>query len=45
MWMASPPHRAVLLSPRAGRIGVGKHRGSMGGRRLAVYTLDLASRR
>jgi uncharacterized protein YkwD len=45
MWMASPPHRAVLLSPRARRIGVGRHRGSMGGRRLAVYTLDLASRR
>ena len=45
MWMASPPHRAVLLSPRARRVGVGKRRGSLGGRRLTVYTVDVASRR
>ena len=27
MWMQSPPHRAVLLSPSGRRIGVGKRRG------------------
>jgi uncharacterized protein YkwD len=45
MWMASPPHRAVLLSPRARRIGVGKRGGVMGGGQQAVYTADFASRR
>ena len=28
MWMHSPPHRAVLLSPSGRRIGVGKRRGT-----------------
>jgi uncharacterized protein YkwD len=45
MWMASPPHRAVLLSPSGRRIGVGRRRGSLGGGRFAVFTVDLASRR
>ena len=45
MWMASPGHRAVLLSPAGRRIGVGKRKGSMAGVRRAVFTADLASRR
>jgi uncharacterized protein YkwD len=27
MWMASPPHRAILLEPRLRRVGVGRQRG------------------
>jgi uncharacterized protein YkwD len=44
MWMQSPPHRAVLLSPSGRRIGVGKRRGRLGSSRRAVFTADLASR-
>ena len=44
MWMASPGHRAVLLSPSGRRIGVGKRRGNLAGARAAVFTADLASR-
>jgi uncharacterized protein YkwD len=43
MWMQSPPHRAVLLSPSGRRIGVGKRRGRLGSARRAVFTADLAS--
>ena len=43
MWMASPPHRAVLLSPSGRRIGVGKRRASSWAARRAVFTADLAS--
>ena len=44
LWMHSPPHRAVLLSPAGRRIGVGKRRGRLGSARRAVFTADLASR-
>jgi uncharacterized protein YkwD len=44
MWMASPGHRAVLLSPSGRRIGVGRARGTLEGARRAVFTADLASR-
>jgi uncharacterized protein YkwD len=44
MWMNSPPHRAVLLSPSGRRIGVGKRRGKLGSARRAVFTADLTSR-
>ena len=44
MWMASPPHRAVLLSPIGRRIGVGKRAGRLGTAKRAVFTVDLASR-
>jgi len=44
MWMNSPPHRAVLLSPSGRRIGVGKRRGNLGSARRAVFTADLTSR-
>ena len=45
MWMRSPSHRAVLLSPAGRRIGIGKRRGKLGSARRAVFTADLASRR
>jgi uncharacterized protein YkwD len=44
MWMNSPPHRAVLLSPSGRRIGVGKRRGKLGSAQRAVFTADLTSR-
>jgi uncharacterized protein YkwD len=44
MWMHSPPHRAVLLSPSGRRIGIGKRRGRLGSAPLAVITADLTSR-
>jgi uncharacterized protein YkwD len=44
MWMASPGHRAVLLSPNGRRIGVAKRAGRLGAMRAAVFTADLASR-
>lgn len=44
MWMSSPPHRAVLLSPSGRRIGVGKRSGRLGSARRAVFTVDLAGR-
>ncbi len=45
MWMASPGHRAELLDPRFRRIGVGRRRGPLWGRRVIVVTADLATRR
>jgi uncharacterized protein YkwD len=45
LWMQSPPHRAVLLSPSGRRIGVGKGWGRLGSSPRAVFTADLASRR
>jgi uncharacterized protein YkwD len=45
MWMASPPHRAVLLSPKSRRIGVGRERGRLGGAAYSVFTVDFASSR
>ena len=41
MWMESPPHRAVLLTPGFRRIGIARRWG--GGR--AVVTADFASAR
>jgi uncharacterized protein YkwD len=43
-WMASPPHRAVLLSRRFTRIGVGRARGRYG-RRMATMWVAHVGRR
>jgi uncharacterized protein YkwD len=45
MWMASPSHRAVLLSPKSRRIGVGRERGRLGSVAYSVFTVDFASSR
>lgn len=45
LWMSSPPHAAVLLSPRFGRIGIGRARGRLGSTPGVVVTADLASAR
>jgi uncharacterized protein YkwD len=45
MWMASPSHRAVLLSPKSRRIGVGRMRGRLGSSAYSVFTVDFASSR
>ena len=36
-WMASPPHRAVLLSSRYTRVGVGRARGRFGSARATMW--------
>jgi len=43
-WMASAPHRAVLLSSRFARIGVGRTRGLYGGRRATMWVAHLGHR-
>jgi uncharacterized protein YkwD len=43
-WMASPPHRALLLSRRFTRIGVGRARGRYG-RRMATMWVAHVGRR
>jgi uncharacterized protein YkwD len=45
MWMASPPHRAALLSPGFRRVGIARRVGKLGSVRAAVYTADFASKR
>jgi uncharacterized protein YkwD len=42
MWMHSPPHRAILLSPVFHRVGIGRREGSLGGGRVCVVTADFA---
>lgn len=44
-WLNSPPHRQVLLDGQFRRIGIGRARGSLGGVRAAIYTVDWASAR
>jgi uncharacterized protein YkwD len=45
MWMASAPHRTVLLSARFKRVGVARRGGRLGGGRVCMVTADFASRR
>jgi uncharacterized protein YkwD len=45
LWLQSPPHRAVLLSPRFRRIGVALRSGVFGGHAMEVFTADFASTR
>jgi uncharacterized protein YkwD len=44
LWMHSAPHRAVLLSSRFTRIGVGRTRGNYHGRRATMWVAHLARR-
>jgi uncharacterized protein YkwD len=45
MWMASPGHRAVILTRGFRRIGIGRRSGALGSTRAIVYTADFSSRR
>jgi uncharacterized protein YkwD len=45
MWMNSPGHRAALLSSSFSRVGVARRIGKWGDFRVAVYTVDFASKR
>jgi uncharacterized protein YkwD len=45
MWMHSPPHRAVLLSRRYSRVGVGRRAGRLGSMATCMVTADFGSRR
>ncbi len=43
MWMNSSSHRAVLLSGRFRRVGIGARTGQLGSRRACMVTADFAS--
>jgi uncharacterized protein YkwD len=43
-WMASPSHKAVLLSPTYRWIGAGRARGKMGSRRATAWVAQLGAR-
>ena len=43
-WMGSSAHRAVLLSSRFNRIGVGRARGNYGGRRATMWVAHVGHR-
>ncbi len=43
-WMASPPHRAVLMSPTYRFMGAGKARGNMGRRRATAWVAQVGAR-
>jgi uncharacterized protein YkwD len=45
MWLNSPTHRAVLLSGKFRRVGVGRRLGRLGSSRACLVTADFASRR
>jgi uncharacterized protein YkwD len=45
MWLGSPPHRAILLSPAFRRVGIGRRTGRLGAARVTMVTADFASRR
>ena len=42
MWMHSPPHRAILMSTRLHRAGIGRRSGHLGSRWACVVTGDFA---
>jgi uncharacterized protein YkwD len=44
MWMASPPHRAIVLGPSFRRMGVGGRRGFLQANRAMYVTADFAGR-
>jgi uncharacterized protein YkwD len=43
LWLASPPHRAIMLSRSFGRIGIGVRHGSLGDAPALLVTADYAS--
>ena len=43
-WMGSPAHRAVLLSSRFSRVGVGRARGNYWGRRATMWVAHVGRR-
>lgn len=42
MWMHSPGHRAILLSPDFRRVGIGRRTGHLDGRRACMVTADFS---
>lgn len=45
LWLRSPAHATVLLSPRFRRIGIGRQKGLLGSAAGVVVTANLTSRR
>jgi uncharacterized protein YkwD len=44
LWLASPPHRAIMLGAGFARMGVGRRTGALGSAPALVVTADFASR-
>jgi uncharacterized protein YkwD len=44
LWMHSPPHRAVLLSSRYNRLGVGRAKGTYAGTRATMWVAHVGRR-
>lgn len=45
LWLSSPSHRAVILSPGFRKIGVARRKGRLGDDKAQVFTSDFSSRR
>lgn len=45
MWMASPPHLAVLTTGSFRRIGIARRHGRLDGRRVVFWTADVSTAR
>lgn len=45
MWMASPSHRAIILTPDFRSVGVARRTGTLGSVRAVVFTADFSSLR
>jgi uncharacterized protein YkwD len=45
MWMRSAPHRAVLLSSRFAKVGIGRRAGRLNGASACIVTADFSSAR
>ncbi len=45
LWLGSPSHRAVILSPGFRKIGVARRKGRIGRHKAQVFTADFSSKR
>jgi uncharacterized protein YkwD len=45
LWLASPGHRAALLTPGFRRVGIARGTGSLHGAQVTVFTADFSSAR
>jgi|SRR5215210_7786144 len=43
MWLGSPAHRAIMLSPAFRRVGIGRRSGTLGGGAACLVTADFAA--
>jgi hypothetical protein len=43
LWLGSPAHRAIMLSPAFRRVGIGRRSGTLGGGAACLVTADFAA--